>query len=92
MDLIKKKQQNVDEDWRPDTLTDVRARLDKNQFPTFNNLYEDLQLCLLTFTKGINISEAAFKRAKRTLELLDTLVNNCKVFNEEQDDGEKNNE
>jgi hypothetical protein len=39
---MKKKSKVYDDEWKPASLTDVRARLDKREFSSYELLYEEL--------------------------------------------------
>jgi hypothetical protein len=39
---MKKKSGNKSEQWRPSSLTDIRARLDKREIKSSEHLYEEL--------------------------------------------------
>ena len=62
------------------TLTDVRARLDKREFNSSEQLYEELQICLTRITDGISLRESISQKAQATLNLLFTLVIECAIF------------
>lgn len=54
---MRKKSGNKSEQWRPASLTDIRARLDKREIKSSEHLYEELQICLTSFTDAISMRE-----------------------------------
>lgn len=77
---MKKRSGDKSETWRPCSLTDIRARFDKREFVSSEQVYEELQICLASFTDAISMRETITQKAQATLNLLFTLVIECKIF------------
>lgn len=54
---MKRKSSNKSDSWRPPSLTDLRARMDKREFNRSSMLYEELQICLTAYTDAISMRE-----------------------------------
>lgn len=54
---MKKKSSNKSDSWRPPSITDIRARMDKREFQSSAMVYEELQICFTAYTDAINMRE-----------------------------------
>jgi hypothetical protein len=72
-----RRKRKAENDWRPSTLTELRARVDKREFFAYEQLWEEFQLILGTFKNCLPVKEILAQNAQVTLNLLQTLIVTC---------------
>ena len=75
--LMRKKSKGIEGEWRPTSLTDVRARQDRREFTSADLLFEELQVTLTAYTVN---RDTLCQQAQVVMNLLYTLVIECKIF------------
>ena len=77
--MMRRKSKSSD-DWRPSTLTELRARLDKREFIAYEQLWEEFQVVLGKFKNSLSMNDHLAQQAHATLNLLKTLIVTCHIF------------
>lgn len=54
---MRRRSRDKADNWRPVSLTDIRARFDKREFLSSEHLYEEMQICLTAFTDAVSMRE-----------------------------------